>query len=141
MVEAHAHSPVGHPGFQRLWKAKMEDPVPHLVLEYVEGPSLATLLDQRLLTVPDVLLLGLQLASSLRYLHRRGLAHLDVKPSNIVVRDGRAVLLDLGIVTPVDRLYPGGDAPGTPAYMPPGARRPGTGEPCGRRVRAGYDAA
>jgi serine/threonine protein kinase len=119
MVEAHAHSLVEHPGFQRLWKAELQDPVPHLVLEYVEGPSLATLLDQRLLTVPDVVLLGMQLAASLRYLHRQGLAHLDVKPSNIVVREGRAVLLDLGIVTPMDRVFPDGDAPGTPPYMAP----------------------
>jgi serine/threonine protein kinase len=119
MVEAHAHSLVAHPGFQRLWTAALQDPVPHLVLEYVEGPSLATLHDQRRLSVPDVVLLGLQLASSLRYLHRRGLTHLDVKPSNVVVREGRAVLLDLGIVTPFDRVYPDGDAPGTPAYMSP----------------------
>ena len=119
MVEAHAHSLVGHPGFQRLWKAALEEQVPHLVLEYVEGPSLATLHDQHVLTSADVLLLGLQLASSLRYLHRRGLVHLDVKPSNVVVREGRAVLLDLGIVTPTGRIYPDGDAPGTPAYMAP----------------------
>jgi serine/threonine protein kinase len=119
MVEAHAHAQVDHPGFQRLWKAGLEEEVPHLVLEYVEGPSLATLLDQRVLTSPDVMLLGLQLASSQRYLHRRGLVHLDVKPSNVVVREGRAVLLDLGILTPAGRLYPEGDAPGTPAYMSP----------------------
>ena len=74
--------------------------MPHLVLEYVEGPSLATLHDESALTVPDVVMVGLQLASSLRHLHRRRLVHLDVKPGNVVVRHGRAVLIDLGSAHP-----------------------------------------
>lgn len=119
LVESAAHARVQHPGFQRLWSSDLVGPVPHLVLEYVEGPSLATLHDQGALTVPDVVLLGLQLASSLRHLHRRGLVHLDVKPSNVVVREGRAVLLDLGSVTPVGRRFPPDDAPGTPGYLSP----------------------
>jgi serine/threonine protein kinase len=119
LLEARAHDKVRHPGFQRLWWAELEAPVPHLVLEYVEGPSLATLHEDAALTVPDVLLLGLQLASSLRYLHRHHLVHLDVKPGNAVVRNGRAVLLDLGSVTPAGRVFGHLDAPGTTAYMAP----------------------
>jgi serine/threonine protein kinase len=125
LVESRAHASVSHPGFQRLWSAELAAPVPHLVLEYVEGPSLATLADDARLTVPDVLLLGLQLAGSLRHLHRRDLVHLDVKPANVVVREGRAVLLDLGILTPAGRTYVAGDAPGTPSYMPPELVRDG----------------
>lgn len=119
LLEARAHALVSHPGFQRLWRAELEATVPHLVLEYVEGPSLDTVRAGGELTVPDVVLLGLQLASSLRHLHRRGLAHLDVKPSNAVLREGRPVLIDLGIVTPTGRSYRPQEAPGTPAYMAP----------------------
>ena len=119
LLEARAHEGVRHPGFQRLWWSELEAEVPHLVLEYVEGPSLATLHADAALTVPDVLLLGLQLASSLRHLHRHRLVHLDVKPGNAVVRNGRAILLDLGSVTPSGRVFGQHDAPGTTAYMAP----------------------
>ena len=119
LLEAHAHRSVAHPGLQRLWRAELDAPVPHLVLEYVEGPSLGTLHEERTLTVPDVVLVALQVASSLRHLHRQRLAHLDVKPGNAVIRHGRAVLLDLGALTPVGRVYGGQGAPGTTAYMPP----------------------
>lgn len=110
---------VGHPGFPRLWHAGWSAATPHLVLEYVEGPNAATLHAEQALTWPDVVLLGTQLAGSLRYLHRRGLVHLDVKPANVAVREGRAVLLDLGSLTPVGRAYPRGDAPCTPGYAAP----------------------
>jgi serine/threonine protein kinase len=118
LLETRAHQGVGHPGFQRLWRAELEAEVPHLVLEYVEGPTLDSLHEQSVLTVPDVLLLGLQLAASLRHLHRHRLVHLDVKPGNAVVRQGRVVLLDLGALTPAGRVYVH-DAPGTTTYMPP----------------------
>jgi serine/threonine protein kinase len=119
LLETKAHEGLRHPGFQRLWSAELEAEVPHLVLEYVEGPSLDTLREDSVLTVPDVLLLGLQLASSLRHLHGHRSVHLDVKPGNAVVRHGRAVLLDLGAVTPAGRVYGRHDAPGTTSYMPP----------------------
>jgi serine/threonine protein kinase len=117
VLEARSRGLVEHPGFQRMWDARLEGArVPHLVLEYVEGQSLASMIDQRVLTTTDVVLLGMQLASSLRYLHRRGLVHLDVKPTNVVIRDGRAVLVDLASMTPTGRRYPVGRAPGTPSF-------------------------
>jgi serine/threonine protein kinase len=119
VLEAWARSQVDHPGFQRLWRSGVQERVPHLVLEYVEGPSLTSLLADRRLTPADVVLIGLQIASSLRYLHGRGLVHLDVKPSNVVVREGRAVLIDLGITTPAGQRFEEDDAPGTVPFMAP----------------------
>jgi serine/threonine protein kinase len=119
VVEARARSRVEHPGFQRMWDARLEERVPHLVLEHVEGPSLATLIDRRVLTATDVVLLGTQLASSLRYLHRQGLVHLGVTPSSVVIRDGRAVLVDLESMTAAGRRYPDGVAQGAPSLVPP----------------------
>ena len=97
---------------------------------------------RRVLTVPDVVLLGLQLAGALRHLHRHRLVHLDVKPGNAVVRHGRAVLLDLGALTPDGRVYGRHDAPAPRRTCHPScsttesSRRPATSSPSGRPARA-----
>ena len=78
LLEARAHERARIPASSGSGGPSSRRPVPHLVLEYVEGPSLGTLHEQAALTVPDVVLLALQLASSLRHLHRHRLAHLDV---------------------------------------------------------------
>lgn len=119
VVEARSRGLVEHPGFQRMWDARLEEKVPHLVMEYVEGPGLASVIEQRSLTTDDVVLLGLQLAASLRYLHRQGLVHLNVSPSNVVIREGRAVLLNLGGTTPIGQRRPVGRAPGASSFVAP----------------------
>jgi eukaryotic-like serine/threonine-protein kinase len=74
-------------------------PRPAVVLETLPGATLAALIDDSRLGVVDSALLGRQLVSVLGYLHRHGWVHLDVKPDNIVVQEGRAVLIDLGLAT------------------------------------------
>jgi eukaryotic-like serine/threonine-protein kinase len=96
--EADAVLPLAHPSIQRLLEVRLDARVPHLVFEYVEGPTLASLLDDRGALPPrDVVRLGLQIGSALHYLHELGIGHLDLKPQNIAVRDGRAVLLDFDL--------------------------------------------
>jgi serine/threonine protein kinase len=119
VLESWARERVDHPGVQRMWEARLQDPVPHLVLEYVEGPTIESYVGRGKLTVADVLLVGLQVVAALRHIHLRGLVHLDVKPGNLVLRDGRPVLLDLGIATAAGGCFPVDDAPGTPAYLAP----------------------
>jgi eukaryotic-like serine/threonine-protein kinase len=82
----------------------VEDPKhgPVLVMEFVDGPSLAEVLRTRRLTVEEAVELGIDLANALRALHGARVVHRDVKPSNIIVRplpDGgtRAVFVDLGV--------------------------------------------
>jgi len=67
-------------------------------------------------TPQDAALLGRQLASALGYLHARGWLHLDVKPSNVIVQAGRAILIDLSLAT-----RPGAGRPhaGTYGYLAP----------------------
>lgn len=124
--EAAVVRSLAHPSIQRLLDARVHDPVPHLVFEYIEGPTLACLLDDRGALPPgDVVRLGLQVGSALHYLHQLGLAHLDVKPQNIAVRDGRAVVLDFDLARKVgerereSRPHSRGRPRGSPPYMAP----------------------
>jgi serine/threonine protein kinase len=119
--EHRAAARVAHPGVRRLLDARLDAAPPHLVFEYLEGPTLAHVLDEDgPLDAVDVVLVGTQLAAALAYLHDAlGIAHLDVKPGNAVLRDGRAVLIDLGIARPVGEAPPDGKLRGSPAYMAP----------------------
>lgn len=72
--------------------------LPYLVMERIEGPSLRPRLDAAPLPIDEVIELGARVATALHDLHRQGLVHLDVKPSNVMLRpDGTAVLIDFGL--------------------------------------------
>jgi eukaryotic-like serine/threonine-protein kinase len=118
--EAQVAEAMAHPGIRRLLEARLDRPVPHLVFEYVEGPTLddAVAADGPFHPV-DVLLTGMQLAAALGHLHGRGLAHLDLKPGNVVLREGRPVLIDLGLAQPLGQAPPGRHRRGSPPWMAP----------------------
>ena len=118
--EAQVAGATAHPGLRRLLEARLDRPLPHLVFEYVEGPTLDdALADEGPFHPVDVLLTGMQLAAALGHLHGRGLAHLDLKPGNVVLRDGRPVLIDLGLARPVGEPPAGGHRRGSPPLMAP----------------------
>ncbi|MFM7102684.1 MAG: serine/threonine-protein kinase [Verrucomicrobiota bacterium] len=73
------------------------------------------------LPLPECLRVGLALAGGLEHLHRHGLVHRDVKPSNIIFGDGQPKLADIGLVAPVDEAR---SLVGTAGYIPP--EGPGT---------------
>lgn len=72
-------------------------PKPILVTEYVEGVTVEQMLHARTLDVARAFVLLDDLLAGLTVLHELGLGHLDVKPSNMIVRDGRTVLVDFGL--------------------------------------------
>lgn len=118
--EAGTVATLAHSGIQRLLEAHWGPPLPRLVFEYVEGPTLAQRLDDGGPLAPgDVVRLGLQLATVLHYLHARGVAHCDLKPGNVVLRDGRAVLIDFDIARRIGERATGTKAPGSREYMAP----------------------
>src|ERR671926_1014596 len=95
--------------------------VPYLVLEYIDGPTLADLMDAGLddARIPDLLD---QIAAGLDYAHARGVIHRDVKPGNVLItEDGRAVLTDFGLAWLLEgaHLTLTGGVIGTPEYMSP----------------------
>jgi eukaryotic-like serine/threonine-protein kinase len=84
-------------------------PEPVVVMETLDGETLAHLVDRHPGGLPpdEVAWLGIHLASALRYLHGRGVLHLDVKASNVVAEAGRAKLIDLSLARPPGRYRPG----------------------------------
>ena len=118
--EASLHRRLAHPAVQRMLWACVDAQVPYVVLEFVDGVPLdRALVDEGPFDEVDAARLGVLLASALRALHGRGYAHLDVKPGNVVLRDGRPVLLDLGITRPLGMRRPSGETRGSPPYAAP----------------------
>ncbi len=71
---------------------------PYIVMEYVPGHSLLPLLDKAPLPIADIADLGAKCAIALDAIHRQHVIHLDIKPSNVLIRDsGEAVLIDFGL--------------------------------------------
>jgi eukaryotic-like serine/threonine-protein kinase len=115
LTEGRLLTTLAHPHLVRGYDL-VTAPWPGLVIETLPGATVTALVDDRRFGVADAALLGRQLVSVLGYLHRHGWVHLDVKPDNIVVQEGRAVLIDLGLATrpgPIER------AMGTVGYAAP----------------------
>jgi len=109
-----------HPSLPRLLGDGTGEPVPHILVEYIDGPALDEELDENgPLDPEDAALLGAQLLPAVTSLHARGLAHLDLKPENVVLRDARPVLLDFGTARPIGSLQPAGHPVGTTGYVAP----------------------
>jgi serine/threonine protein kinase len=121
--EAYATAQVRHDHVVEIFEAGEVDGSPFYAMSLVDGRSLASLVKAR--QAPPVRDLCRELAGiadALDALHRAGIVHRDVKPSNIMVRpDGRMILADFGLARAEDglALTRSGDAVGTPLYMPP----------------------
>ena len=106
-----------HPHIVRVYET-LKEPHPVLILETLTGSTLAYLIDNspRRLPLSDIVHLGLHLCSAIHYLHRHGILHLDLKPSNIVSERQLAKVLDLSIARPPGK---GRKGMGTANYMSP----------------------
>jgi serine/threonine protein kinase len=109
---------LAHPHLVRAYEVRRRPPL--VVLETLGGSTLAALLEDGPLDRDDALLLGVQLASAVRYLHRHGWLHLDLKPSNLIADGGRLKLIDLSIAQRPGRIRPG---TGSPGFMSPEQER------------------
>src|SRR6267378_2915349 len=95
--EAKAISSLNHPHICILHDVGHQDGIAFLVMEYLEGETLAKLLERGPLPLAQILKYGVEIADALDKAHRQGIVHRDLKPGNIMLTKSGAKLLDFGL--------------------------------------------
>jgi Tol biopolymer transport system component len=98
--EAKAISALQHPNICTLHDVGSQDGVDFLVMEYLEGQTLADRLMKGALPLDQVLKVGTEIAEALEKAHRQSIVHRDLKPSNIMLTKSGAKLMDFGLAKP-----------------------------------------
>ena len=118
--EAQILASLNHPNIGAIYGLENLEGEDHstlgLVLELVEGPTLAEKLDGHALPVDEAIALARQIASALEAAHEQGIVHRDLKPGNIKVReDGTVKVLDFGLAKALEAISVDGVTPGVHA--------------------------
>ncbi|PYT19609.1 MAG: hypothetical protein DMG57_44750 [Acidobacteria bacterium] len=129
--EARVISSLSHPHICALYDVGHQDGIDYLVMEYLEGKTLADRLKKRRLSLEQVLQYAIEIAGALDSAHRRGIVHRDLKPGNIMLTNSGAKVLDFGLAKvrmaqdaagltrPTNTLTEEGAILGTLQYMAP----------------------
>jgi serine/threonine-protein kinase len=121
--EARLAAQISHPNVVQVFDVGEEDGAPFIVMECVEGSTLADELKERgRLEAEEVVDLALQICGGLEHAHATGLVHRDIKPQNLLLRpDGTVKIADFGIARAAEttRLTQIGSVLGTAAYLAP----------------------
>src|SRR5262245_10824060 len=106
--EAQILAALNHPNIAAIYGLENSDGVQALVLELVEGRTLASRIDKGRVPVQEALAIGEQIAEGLEAAHKRGIIHSDLKPANIKLRpDGTVKILDFGLAKALDAVVAG----------------------------------
>ncbi len=95
--EARTISSLNHPNICTLHDVGHQDGIDYLVMEYLEGMTLADRLDKGALPIEQVLKYGAEICDGLEKAHRSGVVHRDLKPGNIMLTKTGAKLMDFGL--------------------------------------------
>ena len=120
--EARISGTLSHPNIVTLFDIGEEGGLPYLAMEFVEGETIASIVERGLRFKPEkVIGLVSQVASAIDYAHTKGVIHRDIKPSNLILYDtDRVKVTDFGIAKLVDaEMTQSGTLLGTPSYMSP----------------------
>jgi eukaryotic-like serine/threonine-protein kinase len=120
--EAHVLASLNHPNIAAIHGFEDRGDVHALVLELVEGPTLADRIARGPLALPEALPIARQIADALAVAHEHGVIHRDLKPANIKVCDDATVkVLDFGLAKPLQdaQSAPSGSGPTIPAPQSP----------------------
>ncbi len=103
--EARIVSSLNHPNICTLFDVGHQDGMDYLVMEHLEGESMADRLARGPMPLPELLKTAVEIADALDRAHRQGLVHRDLKPGNIMLTKSGAKLLDFGLarITPPSR--------------------------------------
>ena len=120
--EAQAAGRLSHPNIVGVYDYGETDELAYIVMEFVEGRSLKSVIDQeRRLPPAEAGTVMQQVLAGLAYSHARGVVHRDIKPANIMLTsEGQVKIADFGIARiESSSMTSVGTVMGTPAYMPP----------------------
>jgi serine/threonine protein kinase len=122
-IEAQAIAKLDHPHILPVYDYGEAERTPYLVMKYVPGGTLKDLMAHGPIDPRQAALLLRQMAEALEHAHEQGIIHRDVKPSNVLMQDGRWVqLMDFGLakmMTSTSNITASGTGVGTPDYMSP----------------------
>jgi len=113
-----------HPHIVTVFDVGRDHGTVYIAMEYLEGEALSDLMRRRRFSLDEIVDLGVQVAETLDYAHRKGIVHRDIKPSNIIVMPGGVVkITDFGIAhiedPSIQYRTQAGEILGTPVYMSP----------------------
>ena len=123
--EARAAARLSHPNIAAVYDVLEADGRPFIVMEYVEGETLASLLARGRLPLERALALGISLCDALAAAHASGVIHRDLKPGNVMITPAGAVkVLDFGLAKtpgtePLTAITTTGRVMGTPGFVAP----------------------
>jgi tRNA A-37 threonylcarbamoyl transferase component Bud32 len=125
--EAQALAKLNHSNIVRVFDFGQAGPFFYLLMEYVDGVTLRTLIEQKAIHAEEAQRIVIEICHALQYAHEEGIVHRDIKPSNILLdKKGRVKIADFGLAQLIGKeardAHAGGRAAvvmGTPHYVAP----------------------